>query len=283
MPPGWQPQAWLAELVRRCAATRYPGGVPAKVESARRAGTRLDRDARLCALFPHHPRHRRASPKAAAFSARGAARRPIPPSATCSASPPSIRPSTTCCSRASSPTERREPPDIDVDFEHERREEVIQYIYEKYGRHRAGIAATGHPLPPAQRHPRCRQGAGPDRGRHRPPRLTQWGSYGSDIVDDACRPDRARSRQSVDPPGRRLRAQDPRLPAPSLAACRRLRAHPRPPRRARADRQCRDGGPHLHRMGQGRYRRARPDEGRRAGARHADLHPQGLRPSARAA
>ena len=38
--------------------------------------------------------------------------------------------------------ERREPPDIDVDFEHERREEVIQYIYHRYGRHRAGIAAT---------------------------------------------------------------------------------------------------------------------------------------------
>jgi len=38
--------------------------------------------------------------------------------------------------------ERREPPDIDVDFEHERREEVIQYIYQRYGRHRAGIAAT---------------------------------------------------------------------------------------------------------------------------------------------
>ncbi|MBM3541577.1 MAG: DNA polymerase III subunit alpha, partial [Alphaproteobacteria bacterium] len=38
--------------------------------------------------------------------------------------------------------ERNEPPDIDVDFEHERREEVIQYIYEKYGRARAGIAAT---------------------------------------------------------------------------------------------------------------------------------------------
>jgi len=38
--------------------------------------------------------------------------------------------------------ERREPPDIDVDFEHERREEVIQYIYGKYGRERAGIAAT---------------------------------------------------------------------------------------------------------------------------------------------
>jgi error-prone DNA polymerase len=38
--------------------------------------------------------------------------------------------------------ERNEPPDIDVDFEHERREEVIQYIYEKYSRERAAIAAT---------------------------------------------------------------------------------------------------------------------------------------------
>ncbi len=38
--------------------------------------------------------------------------------------------------------ERNEPPDIDVDFEHERREEVIQYLYAKYGRHRAALAAT---------------------------------------------------------------------------------------------------------------------------------------------
>ncbi|MFO1507899.1 MAG: error-prone DNA polymerase [Lysobacterales bacterium] len=38
--------------------------------------------------------------------------------------------------------ERREPPDIDVDFEHERREEVIQYVYRKYGRERAALAAT---------------------------------------------------------------------------------------------------------------------------------------------
>ncbi len=38
--------------------------------------------------------------------------------------------------------ERKEPPDIDVDFEHERREEVIQYIYARYGRHRAGLCAT---------------------------------------------------------------------------------------------------------------------------------------------
>ena len=38
--------------------------------------------------------------------------------------------------------ERAEPPDIDVDFEHQRREEIIQYIYQKYGRHRAALAAT---------------------------------------------------------------------------------------------------------------------------------------------
>ena len=38
--------------------------------------------------------------------------------------------------------ERREPPDIDVDFEHERREEVIQHIYQRYGRRRAALTAT---------------------------------------------------------------------------------------------------------------------------------------------
>ena len=73
------------------------------------------------------------------------------------------------------------------------------------------------------------------------------------------------------------------FPAPSVAACRRLRAD----RRAGSTRlvpihNAAMDGPHLHRMGQGRYRRARPDEGRCAGARHADLHPQELRPDARA-
>ena len=38
--------------------------------------------------------------------------------------------------------ERNEPPDIDVDFEHQRREEVMQYVYRKYGRERAALAAT---------------------------------------------------------------------------------------------------------------------------------------------
>ena len=56
--------------------------------------------------------------------------------------------------------ERREPPDIDVDFEHERREEVIQWIYETYGRTRSALTADRHPLPGARRGPRSRQGAG---------------------------------------------------------------------------------------------------------------------------
>ena len=45
------------------------------------------------------------------------------------------------CSSGSSAASANEAPDIDVDFEHERREEVIQYVYEKYGRDRAGMTA----------------------------------------------------------------------------------------------------------------------------------------------
>jgi error-prone DNA polymerase len=38
--------------------------------------------------------------------------------------------------------ERNEPPDIDVDFEHDRREEVLQYVFQRYGRHRAALTAV---------------------------------------------------------------------------------------------------------------------------------------------
>jgi error-prone DNA polymerase len=44
--------------------------------------------------------------------------------------------------------ERNEPPDIDVDFEHQRREEVMQYVYTKYGRHRAALTAALHTYRP---------------------------------------------------------------------------------------------------------------------------------------
>ena len=75
-------------------------------------------------------------------SARAAARRRIRRSAIASASPRSIPTQIDLLFERFVSAERNEPPDIDVDFEHERREEVIQYIYEKYGRDRAGIAAT---------------------------------------------------------------------------------------------------------------------------------------------
>ena len=74
--------------------------------------------------------------------ARGAARRPIPPCAIASASPRSIRRKSNLLFERFLSKERNEPPDIDVDFEHERREEVIQYIFNKYGRTRAALAAT---------------------------------------------------------------------------------------------------------------------------------------------
>jgi len=74
--------------------------------------------------------------------------------------------------------ERLEPPDIDVDFEHSRREEVMQYVYRRYGRHRAAIIANRDPLSAAQRDPRCWQGARADRRRHRRLGRHRLGSWG---------------------------------------------------------------------------------------------------------
>ena len=90
-----------------------------------------DRPARLRALFPHRARHRALRARHAASSARGAARRPIRRSASASGSPRSIPTRFDLLFERFVSPERNEPPDIDVDFEHERREEVIQYIYEQ--------------------------------------------------------------------------------------------------------------------------------------------------------
>ena len=83
-----------------------------------------------------------ALPEAKAFFAKGADRPPIPPSVMFWASPPSTRSATTCLFERFVSQERKEPPDIDVDFEHERREEVIQWVYNTYGRHRAALCST---------------------------------------------------------------------------------------------------------------------------------------------
>ena len=106
-----------------------------------RTRARADRAARLRPLFPDRARHRafRAAPRHP-VSGRGSAANSV----VCyclgitAVDPARID---VLFERFISAA-RNEPPDIDVDFEHERREEVIQYIYEKYGRDRAGLAAT---------------------------------------------------------------------------------------------------------------------------------------------
>jgi error-prone DNA polymerase len=80
--------------------------------------------------------------RARASCARAAAARPTRRSATAWASPRSTPRACTLLFERFISAERNEPPDIDIDFEHQRREEVIQYIYRKYGRHRAALTAV---------------------------------------------------------------------------------------------------------------------------------------------
>ena len=147
--------------------------------------------------------------------------------------------------------ERNEPPDIDVDFEHERREEVIQYIYAKYGRERAALTATVITYAPRS----AVRDVGRALGLSGPQvselaRALQWWEGGAGRG-------RTRRRGGARPgePGRAPphppRARPHRLSAPSVAACRRIRHFPRAAVAAGADRECRHGGPHGHPVGQG--------------------------------
>jgi error-prone DNA polymerase len=141
VPPGKTPDTHLADLVRAGAATRYPHGVPTKIAAL------LDKELRLIAQLDYARYFltvedivRFARGEKILCQGRGSAAN----SAVCfvlgiTAVDPAE--SDLLFERFIS-AERREPPDIDVDFEHERREEVIQYLYRRYGRHRAAIAAT---------------------------------------------------------------------------------------------------------------------------------------------
>ena len=80
--------------------------------------------------------------------------------------------------------ERREPPDIDVDFEHERREEVIQYIYARYGRQRAGLCATVIHYRPRSAIREVGKAMGLSEDVTSALARTVWGSWGSS-VDEA--------------------------------------------------------------------------------------------------
>jgi error-prone DNA polymerase len=76
---------------------------------------------------------------------------------------------------------RNEPPDIDVDFEHERREEVIQYIYAKYGRDRAGLCATVIHYRPRMAIREVGKAMGLSQDATGALARTVWGSYGREL------------------------------------------------------------------------------------------------------
>ncbi|MBA2635183.1 MAG: PHP domain-containing protein, partial [Sphingomonas sp.] len=80
--------------------------------------------------------------------------------------------------------ERKEPPDIDVDFEHERREEVIQHIYTKYGRERAGIAASVIHYRPRSAIREVGKVMGLSEDVTAAIASSIWGSWGEEVDDD---------------------------------------------------------------------------------------------------
>ena len=79
--------------------------------------------------------------------------------------------------------ERDEPPDIDVDFEHERREEVIQYMYKKYGRERAGLCATVIHYRPRSAIREVGKAMGLSEDVTSKLASTVWGSFEADVRD----------------------------------------------------------------------------------------------------
>ena len=80
--------------------------------------------------------------------------------------------------------ERSEPPDIDVDFEHERREEVMQYVYRRYGRHRAAICATVIHYRPRSAIRDVGKALGLTEDVTAALANTVWGSYGAKVEDE---------------------------------------------------------------------------------------------------
>ncbi len=140
-PEGMAPIEYLTELTWQGAHERYPAGIPEKVRKQVNHELELIDELRYEAYFlTVRDLVRFARRKEILCQGRGSAAN----SAVCyMLGVTSVDPDTTnlMFERFIS-KERNEAPDIDVDFEHERREEVLQYLYTKYGRHRAGLAAT---------------------------------------------------------------------------------------------------------------------------------------------
>jgi len=141
VPEGETPQTWLRRLTEDGMRKRWPGDVPAKVRQLVEHELELIRELRYEPYFlTVYDIVAFARSQNILCQGRGSAAN----SAVCfclgitEVDPERMA---TLVERFIS-RERNEPPDIDVDFEHERREEVIQYLYRKYGRERAALAAT---------------------------------------------------------------------------------------------------------------------------------------------
>jgi error-prone DNA polymerase len=138
VPEGWTPMRWLRHQTEQGLQWRYPEGTPStvlqQVEHELTLINRLDFSAYFLTVYDVV---RFAREQGILCQGRGSAAN----SAVCFAlGITAVDPATssTLFERFIS-EERGEPPDIDVDFEHERREEVLQYVYERYGRHRAAM------------------------------------------------------------------------------------------------------------------------------------------------
>jgi len=141
VPGGATPQERLETLAREGAESRYPKGIPAEVRAV------LEHELALIGKLDYAPYFLTVEDIVRAARARGIlcqGRGSAANSVVCyclgitSVDPTQID---LLFERFVS-ADRDEAPDIDVDFEHERREEVVQYVYRKYGRDRAGLAAT---------------------------------------------------------------------------------------------------------------------------------------------
>jgi error-prone DNA polymerase len=141
VPTGHTPSTWLRELVYQGVPVRYPDGLP---ETVRR---QIEHELKLVTELAYEPYFLTVADIVHFARGRGIlcqGRGSAANSAICyclgitEVDPARM---SLLFERFIS-RERNEPPDIDVDFEHQRREEVIQYIYGKYGRHRAALTAT---------------------------------------------------------------------------------------------------------------------------------------------
>jgi error-prone DNA polymerase len=138
VPEGWTPITWLKEKTREGLAWRYPNGVASHVQNQIEHELRLIEKLDFPAYFlTVYDVVRFARDRGILCQGRGSAAN----SAVCFAL--GITAVDPACSsllfERFISEERGEPPDIDVDFEHERREEVLQYVYTRYGRHRAAM------------------------------------------------------------------------------------------------------------------------------------------------